>query len=138
MGRRGSRRQLRNPDHVSAAESPSRAADARNAYLAEVDLDGVVKLLARRTDAIALCERRLSGLLLTARYKLVSGVRADVGGAVDDVEVARVETTLSRTARGLLRLKKVAFFDDIRVTNARACAVGRTIFRAGSTNGTQA
>jgi len=130
-----------NPDHVSAAGIAFRAADARNAYLAEVDLDGVVKLLARQDgrDRV-LCERRLSGPLLDGlRYKLeVEAFGPMLVVRLDDVEVARVEDDTFANGRvGFYTPKeKWPLFDDIRVTNARGRVLLKDDFSRGSTNGT--
>jgi alpha-L-rhamnosidase len=125
-----------NPDHVSAAGLAFRAADARNAYLAEVDLDGVVKLLARQDgrDRV-LCERRLSGPLLDGlRYKLeVEAFGPMLVVRLDDVEVARVEDDTFANGRvGFYTPKeKWPLFDDIRVTNARGRVLLKDNFSRG-------
>ena len=113
-----------NPEHVSAAGLAFRAADARNAYLAEVGLDGAVRLLARQDgrDRV-LCERRLGAPLVDgARYRLEVEARGPVLSVrLDGADVARAEDAAFSGGRvGFYTPKeKWPLFDAIRVTDAR-------------------
>ena len=66
-----------NPGHVSSAGVAFRARDARNAYVAEVALDGAVRLLCRKAgEERVLAERRLAQPLTDGvRYALVVEAR---------------------------------------------------------------
>jgi len=113
-----------NPDHVSAAGLAFRAADARNAYLAEVGLDGAVRLLARQDgrDRV-LCERRLAEPLVDGvRYRLEVEARGPaLAVRLDGAEVARAEDAAFASGRvGFFTPKeRWPLFDAIRVTDAR-------------------
>jgi alpha-L-rhamnosidase len=117
-----------NPHHVSAAGIAFRAQDTRNAYLAEVALDGTFRLIRRRngTDA-AISEKRLASPLTDGtRYNLRIEARGPVlttrlDGAVID------ETRDDLYAAGRVGFytpkEKWPLFDFIRVTDGK----GRTL-----------
>jgi alpha-L-rhamnosidase len=117
-----------NPDHVSAAGMAFRAADARNAYLAEVGLDGTARLLVRKQgrDAV-LCERRLAQPLVDGtRYRLAVEARgAALTVRLDGAVVAEAhDATFAAGRVGFYTPKeKWPLFDAVRVTDAQ----GRTL-----------
>ena len=117
-----------NPHHVSAAGVAFRAKDARNAYLAEVALDGIFRLIVRKDgkDAI-LKEKRLSAPLTDGvRYSLKVDARGPAlttrldGAVIDETR----DGTFATGRVGFYTPKeKWPLFDAIRVTDRQ----GRTL-----------
>jgi alpha-L-rhamnosidase len=117
-----------NPGHVSAAGVAFRAADARNAYLAEAGLDGTARLLVRKEgrDRV-LCERKRDKPLVDGtRYRLAVEVRGSMLTVrLDGAVVAEAnDATFAQGRVGFYTPKeKWPLFDAIRVTDTK----GRTL-----------
>ncbi|MDD4101753.1 MAG: alpha-L-rhamnosidase C-terminal domain-containing protein [Kiritimatiellae bacterium] len=111
-----------NPDHVSAAGVAFRARDTRNAYLAEVSLDGTCRLIRRQNgDDTLLREHKLAEPLTDGtRHRL----RIDTRGPslslwLDDALVVETEDHVFKSGRvGFYTPKeKWPLFDYIAVKN---------------------
>lgn len=110
------------PHHVSAAGVAFRARDARNAYLAEVALDGTCRLLARKDGKdTVLSERRLAAPLTDGlRYTLKIEARGpDLTARLDGAVVGAARDASFATGRvGFYTPKeKWPLFDAVRVTD---------------------
>lgn len=111
-----------NPDHVSAAGVAFRAQDAKNAYLAEVGLDGTFRLSVRQDGKdTVLKERRLSAPLTDgARYALKIEARGPAlttrlnGEVIDET---RDETFATGRVGFYTPKEKWPLFDGVRVTD---------------------
>lgn len=113
-----------NPHHVSAAGVALRALDVRNAYLAEVALDGTFRLMRRLNgkDAV-LSEKRLAAPLTDgARYHLQIEARGPLlttrldGATIDQT---RDETFTTGRVGFYTPKEKWPLFDQIRVTDSK-------------------
>jgi alpha-L-rhamnosidase len=111
-----------NPDHVSAAGVAFRAQDAKNAYLAEVGLDGTFRLSVRQDGKdTVLKERRLAAPLTDgARYALKIEARGPAlttrlnGEVIDET---RDETFATGRVGFYTPKEKWPLFDGVRVTD---------------------
>ena len=117
-----------NPDHVSAAGVAFRATDPANAYLAEVTLDGTVRILVRKDGRDArLYECRLPQPLVDGRrYRLrVQAIGPALTVCLDGERVAEASDATHPAGRvGFYTPKeRWPLFDAIRVTDGR----GRTL-----------
>jgi len=109
-----------NPDFVSAAGLAFRAQDAKNAYLAEIGLDGGFRLVCRKQgrDRV-LSEKRLAAPLTDgARYRLkieAAGpvLTTSLDGAV--IDVTRDSTFANGRVGFYSPKEKWPLFDEIRV-----------------------
>ena len=117
-----------NPHHVSAAGVAIRAQDPRNAYLAEVTLDGAFRLLRRKDgqDAV-ISEKRLAVPLADGqRYELSVTARGPVlttrleGEVIDETR----DETFATGRVGFFTPKEAwPLFDVIRVTDGKGHAL---------------
>ncbi len=111
-----------NPHHVSAAGVAFRAKDVRNAYLAEISLDGIFRLICRKNDKDAiLSEKRLAAPLTDGvQYHLKIEARGQVLKTLLDGAV--IDTFHDKTfATGRVGFytprNKWPLFDQIQVTD---------------------
>ncbi len=118
-----------NPHHVSAAGVAFRARDAQNAYLAEVALDGTIRLLRRQDgrDTVLSAKRLAAPLVDGARYQLTVAARGDTltvrldGAAVCE---ARDGTFAAGRVGFYSRKEQWPLFDGIVVRDG----AGQTLF----------
>jgi len=112
-----------NPHHVSAAGVAFRARDVRNAYLAEILLDGTFRLMCRKDgkDAV-LSEKRLPLLIDGERHALTIEAHGPVlTTRLDGAVIDSTRNDVFSTGRvGFYTPKeKWPLFDNIRVADAK-------------------
>lgn len=111
-----------NPDFVSAAGLAFRARDAKNAYLAEIGLDGTYRLLCRKggQDTVLVDKRLAAPLTDGLRYRLrIEACGPALTTRLDGVVIDETRDATFTTGRvGFYTPKeKWPLFDAIRVTD---------------------
>ena len=117
-----------NPHHASAAGVAFRALDTRNAYLAEVSLDGRFRLIRRqdRNDTVLSVSQLAAPLVDGRRYALAIEARgATLVTRLDGATIDETRDNTFQTGRvGFYTPKeKWPLFDSIRVTDGQGQAL---------------